>query len=121
MVGLQRARHDFDEGGFAGAVIAHKAHNLRRIQLEVDPVERVDGAERLVNVFELREWLRLCFHKPPYVPHPIGASLKALAAPAGVAACFHRAIHASTLVLVTTGMACGTKERYVQLLFVSRL
>src|SRR5919109_1029954 len=44
-----------DQRRLAGAVVADERHDLARTNLEVDPVERLHGAERLRGVFDLQE------------------------------------------------------------------
>src|SRR5581483_6952859 len=45
-----------DERGLAGAVVADERHHLAGLDLEVDRVQRLHGAERLGDVAELEKW-----------------------------------------------------------------
>ena len=52
-----------DQRRLAGAVVADEGHDLAAADLEVDPVERLDGAERLRDALALEE--RRVSHRPP--------------------------------------------------------
>ena len=45
--GLEHTREDFDQGRFAGAVVTEKCMHLARIDSQVHPVQRGEGAELL--------------------------------------------------------------------------
>src|SRR5581483_2951478 len=54
-VGRVRAGDALDERRLAGAVVADERHHLPRVHLEVDVGQRLDRAERLRDVPELKE------------------------------------------------------------------
>src|SRR5581483_11423434 len=49
-VGQVRPGDDFDQGAFAGAVLSDQRVNLARHEVKRDPRQRMDPAERLLNV-----------------------------------------------------------------------
>jgi len=53
--GRKVAGDDLDQGRFAGAVIAHEADDLARLEVEIDPRQRLDGAEMLRDAVELEQ------------------------------------------------------------------
>jgi hypothetical protein len=52
-IGLMSAGNDFDEGGFAGAILAKQSMHLAAVEIERHAPEGANSLERLCDVLEL--------------------------------------------------------------------
>ena len=57
-VGAVDAGDRLDQRRLAGAVVTDEGGDLARVDLEVDVVQHLDGAEALVDSTQLEQWLR---------------------------------------------------------------
>ncbi len=56
-IGLQGAGHDLHQRRLPGTIVADQADDLPRVKLERHPIQRVDGAEPLVDADKLQDGL----------------------------------------------------------------
>ena len=80
---------DFDECGFAGAILAHQCMHFSGLQLELNFVQRLDAGEDFCNPLQLKDILRF-WH--------CSASISSRAAPPDCCTC------RSTAIGLATGM-----------------
>ena len=55
-IGLIHAGEDFDQCGFAGAVLAQQPDNLAGIHLEIHLIQRLDAQEAFRDLLHLNNW-----------------------------------------------------------------
>ena len=56
LLGSKNAGDDFDEGGFAGTVLADQTVDLAGLYRPVNCIERDGAAKLFADIFETEEW-----------------------------------------------------------------